>query len=155
MSRNISTNLVLFIITLFILTLGACGGGGGSSSEADTPVVSDTSSPNAPSPKKSPNQPKQAPKKTDSPSSPKALANLIEINPLRDLGFGKGESICFSLKSYNNITESNFSESICDKIKDDHSLTLTWNNAAGNISGYYVYFGTNKNNATNFLADVI
>lgn len=156
MRSIISTNLVLFIITLYCLTIGACGGGG-SSSEDYTPTVSDISNPSSPMPKKSPKNPKQAPKKPNSSSSPpKTLANLIEVNPLRDLGLGKGESICFRLKSYNNVTESDFSKSVCGQIKNDHSLILTWNNIPGNIVGYYVYFSKNKNNTnSNFLTNVI
>ena len=50
---------------------------------------------------------------------------------------------------------SDFSKAICGKINNDTKLTLSWNKISGDVSGYYVYFGTNKNNVTNFLADVI
>lgn len=154
MEQNISTNVVLFIIMLFCLTISACGGGG-SSSDTSNVKVNNTSNPSTATPEKAPIPQNQAPNDNNS-GKPNTLANFIELNPLRDLGVGKGKSICFKLKSYNNVTESAFSESVCGQIKNDHSLVLTWNNASGNIVGYYVYFSDSKNNSNNkFLADVI
>ena len=85
---------------------------------------------------------------------PSAFSNSIVINPLRDLGLETGDDICFSIKSYNNTSVSDFSNAICVQINTSNSLTLSWNNPPGNVVGYYVYFGTKNYNATNFLADV-
>ncbi len=90
-------------------------------------------------------------------SSPNISAenmNSLTVNPLLDLGLGKGKSVCFRLKSYNNVTESDFSKAICGEIYNDQSLTLSWGSVTGNVDGYYVYFGTSENNVASFLADV-
>ena len=89
-----------------------------------------------------------------SPTTPRQFSSL-EINPLSDLGLEEGDSVCFKVKSYNNVTESDYSKPICSIIYDPLNLPLSWSEVTGKINGYYVYFGTNKNNATNFLADVI
>ena len=67
---------------------------------------------------------------------------------------GNGDNVCFRLKAYNNFTESDFSNAICSQIENDNTLTLSWDEVSGNIIGYYIYFGVDKNNATNFLKDV-
>lgn len=80
----------------------------------------------------------------------------MKINPLRDLGLEKGKQACFRLKSYNNVTKSNFSNAACGRISNNHSLTLAWDKATGDITGYQIYFGTNgKISEMNFLADMI
>ncbi len=89
--------------------------------------------------------------------SPDTLGENVRshtTNPLLDLGLEKGKSVCFSIKSYNTVTESDFSKTICGTINNDQSLTVSWDKVSGDVDGYYVYFGTNENNATNFLADV-
>ena len=111
-------------------------GGGGSSSTLDT-SSNKSSSESLPQP------------------APSGQFSSLEINPLTDLGLVAGSKVCFSVKSYNNFSESDFSKAVCDEIKDDNNLTLSWNKITGNASGYYVYFGTDENNATTFLADVI
>ncbi len=154
MRKHISKSLVLSSITFLCLTLVACGGGG-SSSDAGSSIISDTSDPTTSPQNNSPTPPKKTPNDSNNSNPRNTFANKIEINPLRDLGLGKGKNICFKLKSYNNVSESDFSKSICGKIKDNHLITLTWEDAIGNIVGYYVYFGTNKNNVKNYLADVL
>ena len=122
-------SFALHILAAFCLF--GCGGGGGSSSSESS--GSDTGG---------------------SSSSSSRFSSLV-INPLSELGLTSGDNVCFRVKSYNNVSESDFSKPICGKINDNNKLTLSWNRVSGYISGYYVYFGTNKNNATNFLADVI
>ena len=78
----------------------------------------------------------------------------IDINPLRDLGLSKGENVCFRVKAYNTTSTSNFSNPICSRIRDLDYVTLTWNKAIGDVLGYYIYYGTNKNNSKTFLLDV-
>ena len=133
---------IILLAACMVLTFSLIGcGGGGSSSTTDT--LPTTSSSPSPSPKSSP-QP-----------SPSGQFSSLAINPLADLGLAAGDNVCFSVKSYNNFSESDFSKAVCGKIKDDNKLTLAWNKNTENVNGYYVYFGTDKNNATNFLADVI
>ncbi len=129
--------ILLVMCMIFALCLIGCGGGG-SSSTAET----------------SPNTPSSSPESSPPPSSSGQFSSLA-INPLTDLGLIAGNKVCFSVKSYNNFSESDFSKAVCGQIKDDNKLTLYWNKITGNVSGYYVYFGSDKNNATNFLADVI
>ncbi len=121
----------------FLFCLFGCGGGS-SSSTAET----------------LPNTPSSSPELSLQSTLPEQFSSL-EINPLADLGLLAGNIVCFSVKSYNNFSESAFSKVICDVIKDDTNLTLSWSKIIGNVTGYYVYFGTDKNNTTNFLADVI
>ena len=127
-----STCKVTVLSVFLVLTLIGCGGGGSSDSE----VIPNTTS---------------LPPSTSSPNQISSLA----INPLSDLGLTEGQKVCFSIKSYNNTTESSFSDAICSQIKNENMLTLSWNKINGDITGYYVYYGTTKNNATNYLADVI
>ena len=135
----------LFVLHVaFMLILIGCGGKGSSSSAFEEP--SGTSS-------ESSNTSQSSPEST--PSLPKRLSNSIIVSPLRDLGMEKGESVCFRLKSYNNITESDFSKAICSQIKNDNRLTLIWNEASENVTGYYVFFGSNKKDSKQFLADII
>ena len=129
--------ILLSICIIFALCLIGCGGGG-SSSTTET-------SPNTPS-----SSPESSPQ-----STPSGQFSSLEINPLADLGLVAGNKVCFSVKSYNNFSESDFSKAACGQIKDDNKLTLAWNKNTENVNGYYVYFGTDENNATNFLADVI
>ena len=120
-----NTIKLLAMSVAFAFCFTGCGGGSSSSSPPDVP-----------------------------PSSSIGLPNSIVLNPLRDLALGAGDQVCFSVKSYNNISESAFSKTICGLINNNDSLTLSWNNASGDVVGYYVYFGSNRNDATNFLADV-
>lgn len=133
MKRNIN---FFAACVAFSFCLIGCGGSGSSSSTAET-------SPNT-----------SSPEKPEPPSSSEQFNSLV-INPLTELGLEVGNKVCFSVKSYNNVSESDFSKTICGQIKNDNMLTLSWNNIPGNVNGYYVYFGTEKNSATNFLADVI
>lgn len=131
-----------FVSLLATILICGCGGGGGSSSQSGSPSSStDGSANNPPSSKNNP------------PSS--NLSNSIVINPLRDLGRNKGDRVCFRIKSYNNVTESDFSGAICNTIKNSKSITLSWNSVPGDVLGYYVYYGIEKNNVSNFLEDVI
>jgi hypothetical protein len=91
---------------------------------------------------------------SSSPSSSTGLPNSVVFNPLRDLALGAGDQVCFSIKSYNNISESTFSKAVCGLINNNDSLTLSWNEVSGDVVGYYVYFGSNRDDATNFLTDV-
>lgn len=136
-----STLKMLAALVTITLSLAGCGGGGNSSS---------ISPQDAPAP--SPITPTASPDAQPTPSD--NLSNLIEINPLRDLGLGKNDLVCFRIRSYNNVAESDLSDAACSVIKNDLLLTLSWSEVLGNIHGYYVYFGTNKNSATEFLADV-
>lgn len=129
--------LLAVVSTAFLFCLIGCGGGS-SSSSAET----------------SPNTPLPSPEFSPPPSSSEQFSSLA-INPLTDLGLEAGNKACFSVKSYNNISESAFSKAICTQIKNENRLTLSWNKITGNVSGYYVYFGTDENNATNFIADVL
>ncbi len=124
-------NKIIFLITCMALSyiLIGCGGGGSGSPSSGTSAE-------------------------NTGSSSGSFASL-EVNPITDLGLDTGSNVCFSIKSYNNITESDFSKAICSKIKNDGKLTLSWNKNPRSVSGYYVYYGTNKNNAKTFLADVI
>ena len=137
MKNTASLFVILSTILLFIY-----GCGGGSNSSDSSPYISSSTSESS----TSPNYPS---------SSPESFTNSFTVNPLRDLGLGKGENVCFRIKSYNNIAISDFSKAICGQIKNDHKLTLSWNKVHGKIDGYYVYYGANKNKATNFLTDVI
>ncbi len=78
----------------------------------------------------------------------------ININPLRDLGMSKGENVCFRIKAYNTTSVSKFSNAICSRIRDLDYITLKWNKAIGDVIGYYIYYGANKNNSKTFLFDV-
>ena len=127
---------VILIAVCVVLAFCLIGCGGGSSSSV-TESSPNTSSPPQPQPQ------------------PLNQFSSLEINPLTDLGLTTGDKVCFSVKSYNNVTESDYSKAICGKINDDNKLTLSWNKISGDANGYYVYYGTNKNNATNFLADVM
>lgn len=129
---------LIAVFTAVIFCLFGCGGGGNSSSTAES----------------SSNTPSSSPESSPPPSS-SGLFSSISINPLTDLGLEAGNKVCFSVKSYNNFSESDFSKAICGEIRNDNTLTLSWNKITGDVSGYYVYFGANKNNATNFLADVM
>ena len=133
-------NIVNPIVVLMAIFVGIQGCGGGSSSSSSGENLIDTSSSSS----------KEPPT-----SSPSESSSSLAINPLSDLGLTKGDSVCFRLKAYNNVTESNYSKPICGQINNDHSLTLSWDNVSENVIGYYVYYGTNKNNAKNFIADVI
>ncbi len=139
--------LALYVVITF--SLYGCGGDSSSPSTAEGVPNIASATPGA----KPNTEFKRTPKTT--PPLTSGLPNSIEINPLRDLGLEKGENICFRLKSYNNVTESDFSKAICGKINNDNSLILSWEDVIGNVDGYYVYFGKNKNNVANFLADVI
>ena len=136
-SWNMERPVILFSMHVILaLCLIACGGGS-SSSVVDF----------------APNTSSSPPSK---PSEPSEQFSSLAINPIADLGLTTGDNVCFSVKSYNNIAESDFSKAICSKVSNSNVLTLSWNKISGdNISGYYVYFGTNKNNVTNYLADVI
>ena len=134
-----NTAKLFAILSTILLFLYGCGGDSSSSS----------------SPNFSSSTPESATSTNSLSSSPETFTNLLTVNPLRDLGLGKGKNVCFRIKSYNNITESDFSNAFCGQIKDDLSITLAWNKSDGNIHGYYVYYGTNKYNATNYLADVL
>ena len=125
--------VILFAICV-ILAFCLIGCGGGSSSSVTESSLNTSSSPQ--------------------PQPLNQFSSLV-INPIADLGLTTGEKVCFSVKSYNNVTESDYSKAICGKINNDNKLTLSWNKIAGDVNGYYVYYGTNKNNATNFLADVM
>ncbi len=133
------STLILYIVcvTLLFCIIG-CGGGGSSQT---------TNSPSATPPSTSQPSPVRPP----SPGN----FNSLTINPLNDLGLVQGETVCFSVKSFNNYSESDFSKAICGKINNTSSLTLSWNKIGGDVSGYYIYFGTNKNNATAYLANVL
>ena len=124
---------VLAIVSLIIC---GCGGGGSSSSEEQSAQSS------------------LAPSSSSS-SSLKTLSNSIEIDPILELGLEKGEKVCFRIKSYNNVTESDFSGAICSVLKNEKTLSLSWNDVPGDVIGYLVYYGTNKKNANNLLRDVI
>ena len=128
---------VILLAMHIILAFCLIGCGGGKSSNTVESVPNASSSPPT-------NQ-----------SEPSEQFSSLAINPIADLGLTAGDKVCFSVKSYNNIMESDFSKAICGKINNNTKLTLSWNKISGDVSGYYVYFGTNKNNATNFLADVI
>ena len=130
MKRVVATFTVYLVLCL---SLNGCGGGGSSSSATEDLPNTSSATP---------------------PSSPSGLPNSIDINPLIDLGMVAGDNVCFRLKSYNNFTESDFSKAICSQIKNESALTLSWNQVSGNIIGYYIYFGPDKNSATNFLKDV-
>ena len=138
------SSLLKLIVFQLILILCIYGCGGGSNSSSESPISAN-------------NEPSAQSKSSSSSNSDSTekLSNLLKINPLRDLGLGKGENVCFRIKSYNNVAVSDFSKAICGQIMDDHSLTLLWSKVAGKISGYYVYYGTNKNNAENYLTDVL
>ncbi len=125
----------LTVCMTFLFLLNGCGGGGSSST---TDALSKT--------------PSAAPQ---SPPPSSGQFSSLTINPLVDLGLEAGNKVCFSVKAINRISESAYSKAICSQIKDDTNLTLSWNNITDNVIGYYVYFGTNKNNVTNFIADVI
>jgi hypothetical protein len=131
-----SAIISIVVLVAFTLGLNGCGGSGSSSSTAETSP--NTSSPENPEP----------------PSSSEQFASLV-INPLTELGLEAGNKACFSVKSYNNVSESDFSKAICGQIKNDNVLILSWNKVPEKVNGYYIYFGTDINNATNFLADVI
>ena len=126
-----NTIKLLAISVAFAFCFTGCGGGSSSSTSPNT-----TSPPDVP------------------PSSSTGLPNSVVFNPLRDLALGAGDQVCFSIKSYNNISESTFSKVVCGLINNNDSLTLSWNNVSGNVVGYYVYFGFNRDDATNFLADI-
>ena len=144
--KSILTVLVTLVVSQSILI--GCGGGGSSSTLAEAS--------NSPDNQASPSSPPDNQASPNSPPPENNLANSININPMRDLGLDQGKSACFKIKSYNNIGESEFSDAICGQVKNEQSLTLTWEDASGNVVGYYVYFGTNKDKAgDNFLADVI
>ena len=128
---------LLAFCMFFVFYLFGCGGGSSSSTTETIPNTS-TSSPDSLSP----------------PSASEQSSSLT-INPIADLGLVAGNKVCFRIKAYNNFLESEFSNAVCGEIKNDHNLTLSWDRTTEDVSGYYVYFGTNKNNATNFLADVI
>jgi len=152
-----STLKMLAALVTINISLAGCGGGGGNSSSispqdapAPSPITPTAAPEDAPAP--SPITPTASPDAQPTPSD--TLPNLIEINPLRDLGLGKNDLVCFRIKSYNNVAESDLSDAACSVIKNDLLLTLSWSEVLGNIHGYYVYFGTNKNSATEFLADV-
>ena len=120
---------IILVTTIAVLLFILIGCGGGSGSGSGSSVIESTA--NTP--------------------SPLEQFSTLAVNPLTDLGLDIGDQVCFSVKSYNNVTESDFSKAICSQIKDNDSLTLAWNNIFGNINGYYIYFGTNKFNTTNFL----
>ena len=127
---------LLAVCMVFVFCLIGCGGSG-SSSTAET--LSSTSSS------------EQLPQ-----STPSEQFSSLEINPLADLGMVVGNKVCFSVKAYDNFSESDYSEAVCGQIEDDNKVILSWNKITeSNVNGYYVYFGTNENNATTFLADVI
>ena len=138
------TITVRFLVICLVFSFSIYGCGGGSNSSQSSTGLSSNNTSSEPS-SSSPN---------NSSSSPNNFSSLI-INPLKDLGLNSGEQVCFRVKSYNNTLESDFSKAICGKINDSNKLTLSWNKSSGDVSGYYVYFGTNKNNATNFLANVL
>ncbi len=121
------------------LSISACGGGG-SGSSSDTASLSQPSTPTGGS--------------NNTSNSPQ-FANTIEINPLRDLGLGVGDNVCFKIKAYNNVTESKFSGALCSTLKNETSVNLSWNDVPGNVVGYYVYYGTKKKDVNNFLVDVV
>ena len=132
--KNPTLLLAMGMIINFCLV--GCGGGG-SSSTLDT-SSNKSSSESLPQP------------------APSGQFSSLEINPLTDLGLVAGSKVCFSVKSYNNFSESDYSEAVCGQIEDDNKVILSWNKITeSNVNGYYVYFGTNENNATTFLADVI
>ncbi len=145
--KSIEKLLAVFVAITFSLY----GCGGDSSSPSTTEEIQEFA---LAAPETTPKtESKPAPKTT--PPLISGLPNSIEINPLRDLGLEKGKNICFRLKSYNNVAESDFSKVICSQIKNDRRLTLSWSDVPGNVSGYFVYYGVSKNNATKFLIDVI
>ena len=139
-SWNMKRSVILLAMSvIFAFCLIACGGGS-SSSDVDFAPNTSSSPPTIP----------------PEPLGPSEQFSSLSINPIADLGLITGDNVCFSVKSYNNIAVSDFSKTICSKVSNSNELTLSWNKITGdNISGYYVYFGTNKNNATNFLADII
>ena len=134
------SNLIMLVLAMSQLVLVGCGGGSGSSSTQS-------------SPNQSMDTPSSSPDSTSPPSN--NLSNVIEVNPLRDLGLDKGDQVCFRIKSYNNVEVSDFSKPICSKIKNSTQLMLSWNDADGNVIGYYVYFGSSKKKVNEYLADVI
>jgi hypothetical protein len=131
-----SAIISLVVLVAFTLGLNGCGGNGSSSSTAET-------SPNT-----------SSPENLEPPSSSEQFKSFV-INPLTELGLEVGNKVCFSVRAYNNVSESDFSKVICSQIKNDNVLILSWNKLPEKVNGYYVYFGTDINNANNFLADVI
>ncbi len=117
------------LITLISLLLHGCGGGSSTSSVAESSPA---------------NQ-----------SSPSSQTQSVIINPLLDLGLRKGDNVCFRIKAYNNVTESDFSGAICSIVKNEDALNLSWNDVPGNVVGYHVYYGTNKRNASNFIKNIL
>lgn len=120
-----STVIPLVVLAAFILCLNGCGG------------ESSSSGTNIP------------------PPSPIETTNSIEINPLLELGLEKGMDICISIKAYSNSSKSKLSEAVCTKINDSQPIELSWNHTSTSVIGYEIFYGNSKNNARNFLQNVM